>query len=563
MQPTTRSVLTFVSAALLSAILPAQTGTVYVGTAPFQARLSSGWTRSLAIQPNGAMWCLAWDYDLTTAPAGRHLFLYKSTDQGTSWTRMAETPTIGDGRGAIAVDRGCDLVHVSWHGNDTGTFHNLYYQAFDTLTNQWVATPDILLAGTTTGNQCYTNDIAVTDQGTIGITFNTNNAPATIPGFAAWSGGIFVKRTGDTAFQPPFRCNTDSYGMLASLQAIGETFHLSFRTNAGLYGIKYRAFDSVALQWLTAADVPIYGGNQANMRAANSSCIASDDVGNLYILYSVGPPNPAGGALEVAFASAASGYSTWTTSLVETDSGLTAGNVTYQHFSLARGDGGTMFAVFAKASENYQNLYARILSPDPLTGGAAVLPDPALAPAVPLLLTTEANSFDRVDGLRAEAVRSGAMVCYSGLPASRPDGYIDFLRLGSAARTLEWGTACQSSLTVTPRFMAQDLPAIGTTFHYGFVDAPPNAPGIVFVGFDCLRPPFDLGLLGFTNCRMFFTPVTSSFVLADPAGTAVLPLNIPGTLGGGFQLQFGALLLAPGANPGGAVSTNVLSASVH
>jgi len=563
MQPFARSVLTLAASTLPCAVVPSQTGIVQSGTAPSVVRLPSGWTRSLATQQDGTLWCLAHEDDGTATAAGRHLRLFSSSDQGANWSQVANTPTIGDGRGAIAVDRGSDLLHVSWHANDTGTFHNLYYQAFDTLTNQWLGSPNLLLAGTVTGNQCYTNDISVTARGTIGITFNTNNAPTSIPGFTAWSGGLLVKRASDAAFQTPFRCNTDAYGMLASVQAVGETFHLSFRTNAGLYGIKYRAFDTTTLLWLTPADVPIYGANQANMRATNSSTIATDDAGNLYILYSVGPPNLAGGALEVAFASASNGYSTWITSLVETDSGLLAGNVTYQHYSLARGDGGTMLAVFSKASENFQNLYARILSPDPVTGGAAVVPNPTLAPPVPLLTTTEDETFQRVDGLRAEPAHNNPMIAWSGVPASQPAGSIGFLRIGSAARTLEWGVACQGNLPATPRFTSQNLPAIGSTFHYGVVDAPPNTPGIVFVGFDALRPPFDLGPLGFTNCTVFFTPLTSSFVVTDLAGSATLALVIPGTLGGGFELQFAALLLASGANPGGAVSTNAMSASIH
>ncbi len=85
----------------------------------------------------------------------------------------------------------------------------------------------------------------------------------------------------------------------------------------------------------------------------------------------------------------------------------------------------------------------------------------------------------------------------------------------------------------------------------------------MFGGFDCLRPPFDLGSLGFTGCSVFFTPAASLFVVTDPAGEATVSITIPGSLGGGFELQFGALLLAPTANPGGAVSTNALAASVN
>lgn len=560
--PSRPSLAALACIAALCAAPPCQTGVVHTGTSPAVVRLPSGWTRSLAAQPDGTLWCLAWESDGSGTATGRELLLFRSADEGVNWTEVTDVPTTGDGRGAIAVDRGCDLLHVAWHATDGGSYHNLYYQAFDTLTAQWVGSPDLLLPGTTPDDQYYANDIAVTAQGTVGIVFNTHRTP-TISGFLAWSGGILARRPSDTAFQGPFRVNTDSYGMLGSMQCVGEVFHMSFRTNNGLYGIRYRAFDSATLQFLTNGDVPLYGANQGSMRSTNSSAIAADADGNLYVLYSVGPPNPAGGALEVAFSSPSTGYSTWTTSLVESDPSLTAGNVTYQHYSLARAENGSVFAVFAKASESFQNLYARILSPDPVTGGAAVVPDPATTPAVPLLVTTETESFQRVDGLRAEAAHATATIAFSGAPASQPGGQVGFLRPGTAARTLEWGVGCQGSLPALPRLVGRTLPAVGTTFDYGVVDAPANAAGIVFSGLDCLRPPFDLGTLGFTGCSVFFTPAASLFVVMDPAGAATVSIPIPGTLGGGFELQFGALLLAPGANPGGAVSTNALSASVN
>ncbi|MCA8950978.1 MAG: hypothetical protein KDE27_15850 [Planctomycetes bacterium] len=550
------------AALLLAVSLPCQTGTVHTGTSPGNVHLSSGWTRSLAAQPDGTLWCLLREDDGSGTAAGRTLRLFASSDQGANWALVTDTPTIGDGRGALAAGRECNVLHVSWCAVDSGTYYNLYHQAFDTATGQWIGTPDVLLTGTTADDQYYTNDIAVSELGTIGIAFNTHRTPV-LSGFSGWSGGLFVKRAADAMFQGPYRCNTDSYGMLASMQAVGETFHLSFRTNTGLYGIRYRAFDAANLQFTTNADVPIYGSNQSAMRATNSSTIASDRDGNLYVLYSVGSPNPAGGALEVAFASAASGYSTWVTSLVETDAALTAGNVTYQHYTLARAENGAVLVVFAKASESYQNLWFRILSPDPVTGGASVVPDPATTPAIPLIQTTEADSFQRVDGLRAEALHSGAMIAWSGNPSSRPNGGVDFLLLSTAARTVSWGTGCQGSLAARPRLQSQTLPQIGQSFDFGVTDAPASAPAVVFGGLGCLLPPFDLGTLGMTGCEVFFTPLSSSFLLTDPTGAGSLSIAIPSGIGGGFELQFGGLVLAPTANPGGAVSTNALSICVN
>ncbi|MCA8976161.1 MAG: exo-alpha-sialidase [Planctomycetes bacterium] len=549
-----RPVLAF-TVSFCSAVL-AQTGTVHTGTAPGSVRLSSGWTRSLTAQPDGRLWCLVRELDGSGTPAGSHLLLFASTDQGGTWTQITDVPTIGDNRGAIAAGRDCDRLHVAWTATDTGSYQNLYHQVFDTTTSTWIGTPELLLAGTNANDQYYCNDISVTAQGTIGIAFNTHRTP-TLAGFTSWSGGIFVRRSADTSFQGPYRCNTDSYGMLANMQAIGEVFHLCFRTNAGLYGIRYRAFDAAQLQFTTAADLPLYGANQSNMRATNSSSIAADGDGNLYILYSVGSPNPAGGALEIAFASPTTGYSTWTTSLVEADPTLTAGNVTYQHYTLARTSGG-VFAVFAKAGESFQNLYARILTPDPVTGGALVTP-PASTSAIPLLLTTEADTFQLVDGLRAEAVLNDAMVVWSGVPSSQPAGQVTFLATGTTARTVDWGISCQGNLAEAPVLRGLNTPNAGSTFTLEIAAAPANAGTVLAAGLTCLLPPIDLTAQGFPGCTFYFAPVASSFLVTGSAGTATSTITVPSGLGNGFEIQYGALVLAPGANAGGAVFSNAVS----
>ncbi len=544
----------------LAPTLQAQS-TVHAGTAPSSVHVPSGWTRGLAYEPNGTLWCLVYENDGSGTQAGRTLQLHSSTDDGATWAPVTDVPTVGDNRGAVVAGRSCDRLHVAWNATDGGSYQNLYYQAFDTAAGQWIGTPDILLTGTTPDDQYYCNDLAITDQGTIGIVFNTHRTPQ-LSGFSGWSGGLLVKRTTDPTFQGPYRCNTDSYGMLGSVTAVGETFHTTFRTNTGLYGIKYRAFDTIADSWVQPADVSIYGGSQSTMRATNSSCITRDAAGNLYVLYSVGSPNPAGGALEVAFAAASTGYTTWVRSLVESDAALTAGNVTYRHYSLAV-TGNTVFAVFSRASENLESLYFRVLTPDPTTGGATVTPDPVAAPAVPLAVTTEPNTFERVDGLRSQAYHGDLMTAYGGRPSSQSDGYVAVLRSGNGAHSLSWGRGCQGNLAALPRVRATSFPAIGSTFAYELIDAPANAPAIVYFGVGCLPTPQALDPFGFPGCEVGFTPAANLFVVADPTGTAALSLPIPGTLSGGFEMQLGALVLAPTANAGGAVTTNALSVSVR
>jgi hypothetical protein len=557
MRITAPSLRVLVPALLLCGLLCPQTGTVVVGAAPVTQRLDVGWGRHVTAQPDGTLWCLLRRIDAATS--ARTLALYRSNDQGATWSFVADSPTQLDSRGALIADRGCNVLHVAWCAIDTGTYYNVYYQRFDTAGGAWLGAPDQLLTGATPDDQYYVNDIALTERGTVGIAFNVHRTPL-LGGFAGWAGGLYVKRAGDVTFQGPYCLNTDVSGVNASVAAVGEVFHCSFRTSIGGYGIRYRAFDTGALQFLTAADVPLYGTNQGSMRASNTTSIAADRSGNLYILYGVGSPNPAGGALELAFASAAAGYATWTTTLLETDPGLSPGNYNYQHYTLANAEGDAVYALYARADETYQNLWARVVVPNP-TGGALVVPDPSLA-ALPVLATTEANTFAQVSGLRQEALHTSAMVVYSGNPASAPDGYVAFQRLGSGARTMSWGRSCQGALPAMPRLVGHSLPQSGAAFSYGVVDGPANAVGLLFAALDCLVPPYDLGPIGMPGCAVFSTPVATMLALTDPAGTATRQLALPAGVGG-FTLQFGALLLDANANPRGAVSTNALAATIY
>ena len=136
------------------------------------------------------------------------------------------------------------------------------------------------------------------------------------------------------------------------------------------------------------------------------------------------------------------------------------------------------------------------------------------------------------------------------------------MTLSSAARTVEWGLGCQGNLPLLPKLVSDTVPQAATTFTFRITDAPANTPGVVFAGFDCLVPPFDLGVLGMPDCAVFFTPLSSNLAVTDPSGNAPLQLAIPPGFGA-FTLHFGALLLTPGANQGGAVAANALAVNVN
>lgn len=537
---------TLLSIAVVAGLLPAQSP-VHAGIPGGAARCMEPWRRSLAAMPDGSLWCLVYDADGSGTPAGAHLLLLRSQDSGASWAAMADTPTIGDNLGAISSGPGSDVLHVAWGATDGGAQVNLYYQAFDTRTLGWIGARDLLLQGANANDQYYATDIAVTERGTIGVALQTHRTPLA-PGLTPWSGGLLVKRTADTAFHGPYCFNTDSYGVNLDIQAVGEVFHGAFRTNTGLYGIRYRAFDSAALQFQTNTDVPIYGANQATMLASNASNIAADADGNLYILFATGATTAGQGDIRLCYA-AAGNYGTWTSQSVAQDPDLTAGNVTYLHYGLARGEGGTVYAIYSKRTqEQHQNLYMRIYA-----AGTA------LTPEVPLVLGTEVDAFTVVCGVRSENLHSSLMALVSGTPPSQPQGRVQFVSGGTLARTLRFGSSCQGSLPDLPRLSSQTLPAGGTTYVVGADRLPANSFGLMLVGGALNRPPIALDALGLPGCQVFANVWGTLGFVANAGGAATLQLSIPNGPGyANLPLYFAALVLAPGANAAGAVSTNAL-----
>jgi hypothetical protein len=527
------------SALFLSLAMPAQT-TVLSAPPGGTARAMEPWRSTLCAGPDGALWLLAFADD--TTPNGQHLELWRSSDSGATWAAVADTPTVGDGRGAIVPGSGCDSLHVAWYAYDGGSFANVYYQEFDTATLQWTGPPQLLLAGTNANDQYYATDIAVTERGAIGIAFHVHRTP-TVAGLTAWCAGLFVKRPADAAFQGPFRCNTDTYGLYASLQALGDSFHMAFRTNTGGYGIRYRAFDTATLSFVTPADVQVYA-----QQATNSSVLAADADGNLYILFSRGGTVAGAGELRLGYAPAGN-YGAWTTQLVTADPDLLGGNITHTHFGLARGEGNTIWAVYSKrTAEQHQHLYTTIFA-----GGVAT------APEIQILPGAEADSFTVVNCLRTRANHTDLLVALGGTPASVPGGRVLFLPGATLARTVAFGASCQGALADLPRLVSTSLPRTGTAYGMRAERLPANAFGLLFGGTQCQRPPIVLDGLGMPGCAVFTNVAGSVGFFADAAGQAVftLPLgsNPPYA---NLPIHFAVLALAPAANPGGAITTNAL-----
>jgi len=120
----------------------------------------------------------------------------------------------------------------------------------------------------------------------------------------------------------------------------------------------------------------------------------------------------------------------------------------------------------------------------------------------------------------------------SGFPAiAAPNlGTVDDLGLRmrldfDCAIASEFGTSCGPL-----RAGHQALPIHGTTFEFTLDGAIPNSGAFLALGFST-RPPYpqDLGVLGFTNCKLWHSIVTPVFKLTSASGTASHPFLLPNT----------------------------------
>ena len=161
----------------------------------------------------------------------------------------------------------------------------------------------------------------------------------------------------------------------------------------------------------------------------------------------------------------------------------------------------------------------------------------------------------------------------------------------SAGRTLAFGGACGTTLLqdvwsieaplfgrhiptgpgcsgggVSPRLgpLASSDPVIGGTARLRLDDLPssPSASAFVFVGFSRLPFPLDLSFFGMTGCRLYAaTDITYPTVRVG--SSANLAIGMPNDVNYlGVQLQTQGVVLAPGANTAGLLTTNGLTVRI-
>ncbi len=571
-------------AALCLAVGATAQSTIVAGTAPSGlARTMNNNNSSLAMTADAVMWAVVYTTD--KSGSNGHLSLRRSTDHGKTWPNSYQLPNNKshnfhhNNSGNIVAGRNCSLLHVSWADKSANaSYWSCMYQAFDVSTLKWVGTPVLIAKGYAANNQFWPVDIDVTPKGTLVICVSGHRSGGL--GLGSWDCGLAIKKVSDTSFSAlkNLRAGGAFYTQNAAITAVDEVIHCCMKSNQGLYGIAYRAYDTEQNKWLQSTQVMVGPNNNQNpnINAGNKSVIAADSKGGLYVLYVTGGPTANNKTMRLAYAKPGTGgkNADWSdlkviphTSTVgknhrnvSTSNGayptIRGGNSTYRNYSLVVAAGDLVSVVYSKAFEVFQHLYIRTYK-----NGAALLPELRLSPssAVPY-------SFEWVTGLRNGASSGAAHWLIYGktdLPSpggSYPNGKVEFWTMSSSnGRTVSFGTGCQGSLTSRPRMHASDSrPITNTKYTLHFDRFPANAKFFVAVGTKCSF--LDLTFIGATGCGMDINfPLLVSLV-ASGTGTLSIPWSVPNNaqiVGRKFYAQ--SFVAAPGANAAGAVTSNAVA----
>ena len=512
--------LFLLSALCLVAPATAQYVTVETGVATSGlARCMNNGNNSIALTPDGAMWCVI--YSVAKDGTNGHLELRRSTDHGKTWSQKFDLPNNTshnnhhNNSGCIAPGRIGNELHVTWADKTAATsYWSAMHQVFDTQTLKWVGKPTLVAKGYSSNNQFWPVDIGVTETNVVAICVSGHRSGGL--GLSSWDCGLALQYPGGSfnATLLNVRSGTSPYSQNACIAVQGETVHCCMKNNTGGYGINYRSYDTGKKAWNQTTDVPVGPNSNSGIAAGNKSVIATDTNGGVYVLYVTGN-STAARTLRLAYAAPGKGgqNSDWTdiqvisnTSTVGTNyrsSSTTAGdypliqggNTTYRNYSLSPHPGGAMTVVYSKAFETFANLYVRQYK-----AGTATLPELKLSGT-----GTKPYSFEWITGLRnGESGYNTAWLSYGKTDAASPNngtypnGRVDFWRLGtSEARTMSFGTGCAGTQSSAPRMQARDvLPQINSAFQVDLDRFPASAGFYLMVGTKMTLPPLDLGFMG-------------------------------------------------------------------
>ncbi len=518
----------------------------------------------LAQTADGRLWALVYfnDGKTTAGQAARHLLLMTSKDGGKTWSQAADTRTIGDSYGSLFVDPDGKTLHVAWYATNgvknpsrPGAYlSSVFYASFDTAKGVWNGTKDTVIAQAKSDReQYYDPDVAVAADGTVFVSFgNRYVSPPNLVGTPGSWNGHLVWNDG-TGWSKPHRINVALYGVRVDLHPRGNTLHIAYRTNPGLYGIRYRSFDIAKKSFGAEIAVPAPAGATLQYHG-NQNMLAIDAKGDIYVLYgrNANEKNPRVGEIRAAYMPA--GATKFSADLLlATDIYGLGGNTTHYHFTLGVDGLGRAYALYSLKSEKNHNLYLQYL-----VGGKAL-------PRVKLRAGTRDSQFAIVSGHRYEPGRHGLYAVYSDTSAIGPltGGRAMFLGSPAGSAVLH-GRACRGSLATAPSLRAGALPGLGASLPLQLAGHPKSAPGVLFLGASDTRLggftlPLPLKVLGMGECVLTQDIVLPIPYAAGTNGTATLTLTLPNDPRiAGLPLFFQAFVVAPGANQAGALLTNGL-----
>lgn len=509
-----------------------------------QAMLSH--TRSLAMTSDGRIWTVIHFNDgKGNGAKSQFLRIYSSSDNGKTWSHATTARAEGGIRGSLVTGTDGKTLHVAWRAFNGQVGSSVLYAPYDTVTGKWLGSDVVLAKGGSTTNQQYLEpQISVTAKGTLVVCFYQHRQGA----FPAWSGAMTYNKGG--SWTTPARVNVDTYGVLIDAMTAGEDVHFAYRTNSGLYGIRYRRFDTAADKWGGEGEQQVSQKNPANMRSSSGNMLAQAPNGDTYVLYALGDTAVGKGSIWVGYSQSGK-YDFSTHVKVADDPPLQGGNFSYYNYTLSRSHDGRIYVLYSLASEGNANLYMRWL----IAG--------KIFPSVPVRLVQGTTSqFTWIAGHRLAHGGFGFMATVRD--TSHTGGRASFYGGQSNGAVVLHGRGCQGNLGTPPRLSA-DLPALGLTHNLALQDLPKSQPGIVFFGLSDkvlggIPLPLDLTPLMMPGCFLvqdFFLTLGYAASSQGAAGVAIPFPNDPRLAGLPFYTQ--AFQIAPGANGQNALMTNGLS----
>lgn len=340
---------------------------------------------------------------------GADLELWRSDDGGLTWRRAASTPTGEDGNGSLIPDG--DLLACLWSSRQGTPFSHVFFQRYDPANDRWLGEPVRLAEGVSVGGQYHAGDLVRTTEGALVAVFG-NDAAALGPAWTcSWSTGMRWLKAGAAAtdWSPVVQVNVNNYGCTASASARGSLVDITYRTNPGeaIHGL--RTVDGATGQFAQPTDENAGPEPGPGQYIANLGILCGDGVGGRSLLHLLGDHAPGNGRLAVSWSRPGEPLRTTT---IASDPVLCAGNENPQHFTLARGPGNQVFALFSKQSEGFADLWQCVLEDGRPVGEAKVVAH------------GDKGAFVTLTGMRCSEVWSGLRAVTLGRTEQHPGGIV-------------------------------------------------------------------------------------------------------------------------------------------